>query len=236
MTKVGIIGGIGPASTLDYYSGIINGYRQATGEENYPEILINSINMTEMLAYTRDEDWDSLTSMLVDAIGRLADAGAGFAAIASNTPHIVFDRVLECSPLPLLSIVKETAAYAQLNGCKKVVVIGLRFIMQSGLYSKVFEKLGISAVVPSPGLQEVIHNLIFPDLENGIVVPQDKLRMLEIVGGLITEHDADALVLGCTELPLMIQDGDLETLLLNTTQIHIDAIVRELISLESFEP
>ena len=225
MKKTGIIGGIGPASTLDYYSGIINGYRSKTGDDNYPEIVINSVNMTEMLSYVQNKDWDALVAMLVNAINNLANAGAEFAVIASNTPHIVFDRVQKQSSLPLISIVDETCKYAQSKGCEKVVVIGTRFTMSSGLYSKAFEKYNIVAVVPSEGEQATIHNIIFPTLEDGIVVPEDKQKMLEIVTALITEHHADALILGCTELPLMIKDGDIDTLILNTTQIHIDSIV-----------
>ena len=225
MKKTGIIGGIGPTSTLDYYSGIINGYRSKTGDDNYPEIIINSVNMTGMLSYVQNKDWDALGAMLINAITDLANAGAEFAVIASNTPHIVFDRVQKQSSLPLISIVDETCKYAQSKGCKKVVVIGTRFTMNSGLYSNAFEKYNIVAIVPSEDEQTTIHNIIFPKLEDGIVAPEDKQKMLEIVNALIAEHHADALVLGCTELPLMIKDGDIDTLILNTTQIHIDSIV-----------
>jgi len=225
MKKVGIVGGIGPASTVDYYNGIISGAKLKANDGNYPEIVINSINMTKMLALVQDKDWDALADMLLHAIKNLADAGAEFAAIASNTPHIVFDRVQKHSALPLISIVDEACKYAQSKGCRKVIVIGIRFTMNSGLYTGAFEKYNISAVVPSENEQEMIHNIIFPKLEDGIVVPEDKAKMLEIANGLIKAHNADALVLGCTELPLMIKDGDLNTVLINATQIHINAIV-----------
>jgi len=225
MKKTGIIGGIGPASTLDYYSGIINGYRAKTGADDYPEIVIDSINMTGMLSAVQNRDWDALAAIIVDAINNLANAGADFAAIASNTPHIVFDRVLKQSSLPLISIVDETCKIAKAKGCKKSVVIGTCFVMSNGLYPEAFDKYGIPAAVPSVSQQETIHNLFFPNLENGIVVPEDKKKMLEIVDGLLAEHHADSLVLGCTELPLMIKDGDIDTIILNATQIHIDAII-----------
>lgn len=133
MKKVGIIGGIGPASTLDYYSGIINGVRAKINDDNYPQIVINSVNMTEMLSYVSNNDWDSLSNMLLAAVQDLANAGADLAAIASNTPHIVFDRIQKKSVLPLISIVDATCAYSQQWGCKTVVVIGTRFTMSSGL-------------------------------------------------------------------------------------------------------
>ena len=228
MKKVGIIGGIGPVSTVDYYNGIINGYRLKANDENYPEIIINSINMTEMLAHLQNNDLDALATMLVNAIHNVANAGAEFAVIASNTPHIVFERVQKQSPLPLISIVDETCTYAQSKGCKKVLVIGTRFTMSSGLYSEVFRKYDITAIVPSENEQTAIHDIIFPKLEDGIVVLEDKQKMLAIVNQLITEHDADALVLGCTELPLMINDEDLDILVLNTTQIHIESIINSI--------
>jgi aspartate racemase len=228
MKKVGIIGGIGPVSTLDYYNGIIHGVRARIKDDNYPEIIINSINMTEMMSFLTNRDWDALVNLLLNAIRSLADAGAEFAAIASNTPHIVFDEVQRQSALPLISIIEATCEYARAKGCKKAVVLGTRFTMGSGIYSDAFKKYGMVAIVPSEEMQAVIHGFIFPKLEDGIVVPEDKRKMLEIANGLITEHHADALLLGCTELPLMIKDDDLGTMLLNTTQIHIEAIVRSI--------
>jgi aspartate racemase len=225
MKKIGIIGGIGPASTLDYYSGIIDGYRAKVNDGSYPEIVIDSVNMTEMLYHIEREDWDALTEMIVGAINHLQAAGAQLIAIASNTPHIVFDMIEKRSPLPLISIVDETIAYAQKKGIKKAVIIGTRFTMRSGLYANAFSKLDIAVVTPLEEEQEEIHGIIFPKLEDGVVDLHDKNKMLALANRLISKHNADALILGCTELPLMIKEGDIDTLLLNTTQIHINAIV-----------
>ena len=225
LKKVGIIGGIGPASTLDYYSGIIDGYRAQVNDGNYPEMVIDSVNMTEMLSYVERKDWNALTEMMVGAINQLKAAGAQLIAIASNTPHTVFDRIKMRSPLPLVSIVDATIVYAQAKGVKKAVVIGTRFTMRSGLYANAFSKFNIPTVTPSIIEQEEIHGIIFPKLEEGIVDLNDKNKLLALANRLIFEHDADALVLGCTELPLMIKENDIDTLLINTTQIHIDAIV-----------
>ena len=226
--KAGIIGGIGPASTLDYYIGVINGVRAKTTSENYPEILINSINMTKMLSIIANNDWENLIGVFLDAIQDLASAGADFAAIASNTPHIVFEQVQRRSVLPLISIVDATCKYAQTQRVNRAVIIGTRFTMSSGLYSEALEKYNITAVVPSESEQTVIHNIIFPKLEDGIIIPEDKMKMLGIINGLMSKKNADALILGCTELPLMIKDGDIDKNVLNTTQIHIDAIVNSI--------
>jgi len=229
MKKLGIIGGIGPASTLDYYRDIVSAVHMQLGTGDYPELVIRSINMNKMLTLVENEQWDTVVALLVDAISDLAAAGAEFAAMASNTPHIVFDEVQKRCDLPLVSIVDTTCKYAQAQGCKKAVVLGTRFVMSSSLYTKAFEKYGITAVVPSEKEQELIHSFIFPHLENGIVVLEDKQKMLELANCLLHEHQADALVLGCTELPLMIQEGDLDTVLLNTTRLHIEALVRKIL-------
>lgn len=229
MKKVGIIGGIGPASTLDYYKGIINGYREITKNNDYPKIIIDSVNMVEMLNLLTDNKMDRLVSFLLDSIDNLAAAEADFAAIASNTPHIVFDEVKKKSPLPLISIVDETCKFTMQSGCKSVLVLGTYFTMNNGLYTSAFESYGIKATVPDPDGQQFVHSIIFPNLENGIILKEEKQKLLEFTNRLIKEQGADALILGCTELPLIIQQEDIEIPILNTTQIHIEAIVRELL-------
>ena len=226
MKKVGLIGGLGPASTVYYYQGIIHGYREFVRDDSYPELVIDSVNMTEVLSYLYAKDWHGLAQALLCALNRLEKAGAEVAAIASNTPHIVWDALQKESPLPLVSIVEATCAYAREQGCRKAVVLGTGFVMASGLYENALRAWNITAVTPDARGQDEVHNIIFPKLEDGIVDPVDKRKMLALAGGLIAEHGADTLVLGCTELPLMIKPEDIDTLVLNTTQIHIDAILR----------
>lgn len=225
MKKVGLVGGIGPASTLDYYKGIIDGYRVRKACDNYPQMIIDSLNLAEMYSYASNKQWDEFTNRLVDSIKNLVAGGAEFAVMAANTAHIVFDEVNSKSPLPLISIVDETCKYAQSKNCKSVVIFGTAFTMSSGLYSNAFAKYGIDAFVPTEDEQKAIHNIIFPNLQEGIVLPEDKRTILQIANRLISEKNADALILGCTELPLIIQEADLDALVLDTTQIHIDAIV-----------
>ena len=223
--KCGIIGGLGPASTVDYYNGIIAGCRNQSDDNHYPEIIINSIDMTKVLSMVANNEWDGLTEILVQSVREVANAGADFAAIASNTPHIVFGRVAERSALPLISIVDETCKYAQGMKCGKVLVIGTLFTMRSGLYTDAFTKYGMTAQVPTEQEQKDIFSLFYPNLENGIVVPDDKEKMLILLRKIITRERYDALVLGCTELPLMIKSEDIDIRLINTTQIHIDSII-----------
>jgi aspartate racemase len=228
MKKAGIIGGLGPASTLVYYKEIIDGYRAIAGEDCYPDIIINSINMTQLLDYVASGDMDALAGMVVQSIEDLANAGAGFAAIASNTPHIAINEITRKSALPLISIVDVNCTYAKEKGYKNIAVIGTKFTMNSGLYSKPMQQKGINAFVPDAQDIETIQHLIFPDLENGIVNKEDKKRMIDISEKYIRKHSCDALLLGCTEIPLMIKENDISVPVINTMQVHIDAIIKEL--------
>jgi len=229
MKKVGLIGGIGPASTLDYYMGIINGYMRKTKDINYPEIVIYSVNMTEMISNIEKDSWDKVIIQLTQAIKNLSVAGAEFAAIASNTPHLVFDEVKKQSPLPIISIVEETCKHIKEAQYQSALTIGTLFTMKSGLYSNPLKKYGIASLLPSENDQKEIYSIFYPNLENGIVIAEDKEKMLKIVSRIIKEQNADSLILGCTEFPLMIKQEDLTTPVINTTQIHIDSIVNYMI-------
>jgi aspartate racemase len=230
MKKSGLVGGIGPASTLDYYKGILDGYRARTGGEDYPPLIIDSLNLAEMYSLAERKAWPEFTGRLAGSVKNLAAGGAEFAAMAANTAHIVFDAVAARSPIPLISIVEETCKYARAKGCRSVVIFGTAFTMSSGLYADAFAKHGIAAFVPDDDGQKAIHNIIFPHLQDGIVLPEEKEIVLSLARRLIAAHRADALILGCTELPLIIKDGDLDTLILDTTQIHIDAILDRILA------
>ena len=225
MKKFGLVGGIGPASTLDYYKGINEGYQKRTGTDSNPLMVIDSLNMAEAYYLVDNKKWPEFTALFVNSLKILSAAGAEFAAMAANTAHIVFDEIAAASRIPLISIVYETCKAAQNAGCKKVIVFGTAFTMSSGLYDKAFEKYGIQAFVPTLEDQKAIHNIIFPNLQAGIVLPEEKKIMLDIARKMIAETGADALILGCTELPFIIKEEDLDILLLDTTQIHIDAIL-----------
>lgn len=230
MKKLGLVGGIGPESTHLYYKGIIDGYRARIGSDNYPHMIIDSLNLTEMYDLAASRNWAVFTQRLVASVVNLAAGGAKFAAMAANTAHIVFNDVKKMSPLPLVSIVDETCKYAQSKKCKSVVIFGTAFTMSSGLYSDAFAKWGMEAFVPGEEDQKTIHGIIFPHLQEGIVLPEEKKAMLEIANRMISEKNAGALILGCTELPLMIKEGDLDVPLLDTTLIHIDAILDFMLS------
>ena len=224
MKKIGLVGGIGPASTVDYYLGLIERCRAEFGENVYPEIVIDSVSLTTATDFLAQNDFDGNAQLMLKSLAGLKAAGAEIAAITANTEHIVWDRISDKFQLPVVSIVEATAAEILRKGYRKVLILGTIFTMKSGLYEKPLAERGITPILPTDEDKEKIANLFFPNLENGIVVPEDKVKMLEIVGRYVREKGADAVLLGCTELPLMIKEGDLDVPLLNTTRIHLNAI------------
>lgn len=235
MKKLGIVGGIGPESTLDYYKGINAGFAKRVCGGGNPPLLIDSLNLADMYAFASNKQWPEFTERLVGSVRNLAAGGADFAVMAANTAHIVFDAVQEQSSIPLISIVEATCQAGKAKHCKTVVIFGTAFTMSSGLYSEAFARHGITAHVPSDEEQAVIHGIIFPHLQEGIVLPEEKTAMLQIARRMITELNADALVLGCTELPLIIKPEDLPVPVLDTTEIHIEAILNYMLDQETCE-
>ncbi|MBA3804942.1 MAG: amino acid racemase, partial [Acidobacteria bacterium] len=148
MKTVGIIGGIGPESTVEYYRLIIASYREQKQDGSYPSIIINSIDVTKMLGLIAANELAEVTLYLADEVQRLASAGADFGVLAANTPHIVFDEICRQSPIPLLSIVQATREAARELGLKRLGLFGTRFTMQAGFYQDVFSSEEITLILP----------------------------------------------------------------------------------------
>jgi len=230
MKTAGIIGGIGPESTIEYYRQIIALYRERTGDNSYPSILINSIDMTHMLELVGAQRFDELVAYLVAEIGRLARAGADFALLSSNTPHIVFDRIRAAAPLPMISIVEATCARAKTLGLRKLGLFGTRFTMQGPTYKGVFAQNDIQLVVPAADDLEYIHSKYMGEWIYGIILDETKARLLQIVHGLKETHGIQGLILGGTEIPLILKDADDPDIpFLDTTRIHVEAVVDRLL-------
>lgn len=231
MKTVGIIGGIGPESTMEYYRLIIAAYRNQRTDGSYPSIIINSIDMTKMLGLVAANELESVTGYLVDQVHRLARAGADFGALASNTPHIVFDAVSRQSPIPLISIVEATCAATLELGLKRVGLFGARFTMEGRFYPDLFSLAGIAMIVPDASERDYIHDKYMSELVNGRLLPETRERLLSIVDRMKERDGIDGLILGGTELPLILTDAYHNGIpLLDTTRIHVERIVAELLS------
>ena len=167
MKTLGIIGGLGPESTLDYYQRIIALFRERTGDRHYPEFVIVSVDLRKGLDFMDANDLSGMANYLLEGIDKLARAGADFGIISANTPHIVFDEVAPKSPIPLISIVEATRAAAKAQNLKRLALFGTRYTMQATFYPKVFARDGIELLVPDSHDQDYIHDKYMNELVPG---------------------------------------------------------------------
>jgi len=231
MKTLGIIGGLGPESTIDYYGRIIALYRDRTGDGSYPQFIINSINMKKGLDFMEANALAGMADYLLEALGKLERAGATFGLISANTPHIVFDEVASKSPISLISIVEATCAAAQARKLKRLALLGTRYTMQATCYPKVFSLEGIELFVPGPEDQTYIHDKYLNELVSGKFLPDTRANLLAIVDRMKEKHGIDGVILAGTELPLILSDREHTGIpFLDTTQIHCEAAVTEMLS------
>ena len=231
MKTLGIIGGLGPESTIDYYGRIIALYRERTRDGSYPQFIINSIDMKKGLDFMEANDLIGMADYLLEEIGKLARAGATFGLISANTPHIVFDEVASKSPVPLISIVEATCAAAKARKLKRLALFGTRYTMQGTFYPRVFSRERIELLVPDPKDQDYIHDKYLNELVSGKFLPETRAGLLAIVDRMKESSDIDGVILAGTELPLILRDSQHNGIpFLDTTEIHCEAAVTEMLS------
>lgn len=229
MKKLGLVGGMGPESTIPYYHDIVYGVQEALGKSLFPELSIESVNVFEVLRLCREKKYDELTEYLIEAINNLAKSGADFAALSANTPHIVFDKLKEQSPIPLISIVEATCKEAKQRGLKKIGLLGTIFTMTGEFFKAPFVKNGIQVITPSEKEMELINDKISTELELGIVKEETLFSFQKIISRMKDEEGIEAIVLGCTELPLLLNDEVCSVPCLDTMQIHISSIIKTIL-------
>lgn len=227
MKKLGIVGGIGPEATVNYYLDIIKGTQKALAtDKQLPEIVINSINMYYMFDLLEQKNYSAVVDYLSKAINELQAAGANFGLMCGNTPHIVFNQVQQQTQLPLISIVSTTLKQAQHLQLKRLGLLGTKFTMQNSFFSQPFIDAGIKIILPNLTEQKWLHKKIVDELENGIIKDATKQQLLTMAHYLVKQNQLDGLILGCTELPLIIQRTDLPVAVLDIAQIHIEKAIQ----------
>lgn len=231
MKTLGIIGGIAPESTIEYYRLIIALYREQKRDGSYPPIIINSIDLKKMLDLISARELAGVTEYLLGEVTKLAHAGADLGLLASNTPHIVFEDIRRQSPIPLVSIVEATCQATQALALKRVGLLGTRFTMQGRFYPEVFSRQGITLRVPDLDDQDYIHDKYMSELVHGVFRDETRQRLLAIVDRLIEREGIQGLILGGTELPLILRDVSHRGIpFLDTTRIHVERAVAQMLS------
>ncbi len=230
MRTLGIIGGLGPESTIDYYRSILARCRARKPGAGYPHVIINSLDVDKAIAMLDAGRLADLADYLAAGVELLARAGADFGCIAANTPHLVFDEVQGRSAIPLVSIVRATCDSAKARGLKKVGLFGTGFTMRAEFYPDEFQRAGITMARPTESEREYIHRKYIDELLNNKFLPETRTEILSIAQRMKDEDGIEALVLAGTELPLLLRGRETPVVaFLDTTLIHVEAIVSELL-------
>ncbi|MEQ1729441.1 MAG: amino acid racemase [Vicinamibacterales bacterium] len=227
MASVGLVGGLGPESTIDYYRRILAAW-QAEAPGTAPSLVIDSLDVDQALRLVAT-DHDQLTRYLLASVTLLAAAGVTFVAITANTPHIVFDALAAASPVPLLSIVEVCMREADQRGLRRLALLGTRFTMEAPFYPAVAARLGITVVTPEADARHWLHDRYVNQLLAGQFLDTTRAEVVSLIRRLRDEESVDGVILGGTELPLLLRAPDVDGLpLLDTTALHVQAIVRRL--------
>ena len=217
--RIGILGGISAESTVEYYRRIIRSYVQQQGNYHYPEIVVYSLDFQRFTDLENSGDRAGYVAEIMSGIRAHEGAGAEFILMAANSPHAVYDEVAARSEVPMLSIVKVTAEEARRQDLRRLLLLGIKFTMRSTFYQEACAKRGIEVLTPSAGEQDEIERIVFDELTKGIFTEVSRERLLQIIG----RYPVDGTILGCTELPLLLQQRDTPVVLLDTLELHVQA-------------
>ncbi|QIX62693.1 aspartate/glutamate racemase family protein [Hymenobacter sp. BT18] len=226
MKKIGLVGGISWVSTLDYYKYINEEVNLRLGGLNAAELIIYSLNFADVQKKT----WEGAYELLLGACQSLKASGVEAIVLGANTAHLYADELEQAVQLPLISIVSETARYIKLQGLNTVGLLGTKFTMEKDFYRTKLEQLGLQVVVPSlHETREYIQHVVKEELGRGEIKPESKARFIDIANELMQEG-AEGIILGCTEIPLLISQVDFVVPVFDTTKIHAAAIVDYMLS------
>jgi aspartate racemase len=221
-----MIGGTGPESTVEYYRRLIAAYHARVSESGAPPIIINSIDNKNLVKWFTVNEHEPVINFLAAEIERLGRAGADFALIAAVTPHLVFDDLKQRARIPLLSIVEATADAAAAGGLQRLALFGTRFTMQAALFPEAFARRGMTIVVPNEEEQEFIHEKYLGELFVGAILDETRTALIGIAETMKQRNNIDGLILGGTELSLILREPTAAGLpVLDTTQIHVEAAI-----------
>ncbi len=224
MKHIGLVGGLSPESTAEYYRVICSGFNARYGKLNFPQMTIRSLNLQEIADLFNNNQWDDVADKIVAAIYDLQRAGADFAAIATNTPHNAYERIKECSPLEVLSIMDATAQAITKDGIVKVGLLGTKQTMEYGFFQRAFSGYGLETIIPDESERKRIDQVIWDELVHGKITASAKRDYIRIIQSLVNKG-AEGVILGCTEIPLLIKPEDSPVKTYDTASIHAKAIL-----------
>lgn len=225
MKKIGILGGISAASTIDYYRKILSLYFDRYKNYYYPEIVIESLNFQYFTDLEDCHDMENYKKYILKGIQNLESAGSDIIIMAANSPHSVFNSIQEKAGVPMISIVECVRNYALSCQMKKLLLTGITYTMKSTFYQEELSKYGIEVLVPSDDEMNTINHIIFKELAVNIISPASQLRFLEIVEKYSCYFDIDGVILGCTELPMFMDGLESPVPLINSSEVHCKSVL-----------
>jgi aspartate racemase len=222
---IGILGGMSPESTVAYYEYITRSYTERFGDYGYPDIIIYSVSFQPYVDWPQAGRWDLVAKGLSEASGVLAAAGADFILLATNTMHIVFDQVAASVDVPMLSLLDAVGEAIQERDMETVGLLGTSFTMEKPFYQRALAGRGITVIVPDRDDRKLVNDVIYSQLVAGDIRDESRQAFVRIIHEL-TRRGAEGVILGCTEIPLLINEGDVGMPLFDTTVIHAEAALR----------
>ena len=222
MRTLGLIGGLSWESTIPYYRIVNERVRQRLGGLHSAKLVLHSVDFAGIEALQRADDWEAQAAILVDAARGLRAAGADAIVVCSNTMHQVAPTVEAAVDLPLLHIADATATHVRAAGLSRVALLGTRFTMERDFYRRRIEAAGIDVIVPEAPQREVVHRVIYDELCLGSLLDASRDAYRTIIDGLVA-RGAQGVILGCTEIGLLVGEGDATVPLFDTTRIHAEA-------------
>jgi aspartate racemase len=229
MKTIGIIGGLTWLSTADYYRLINQQINEKLGGVEAGKIILYSVNFAEIKVLTENNQWEAIAEIMKDIARKLESAGADCILIGANTMHKIADEVQSVIHIPLIHIAEETAKVIESKGMKKVALMGTKYTMQLDFYTKKLSAKGIQTIIPGEEDIAYINNAIYSEMGKGLFLPDTKARFIQIINKL-QRSGVEAVILGCTEIPILIRQEDVDLPVFDTTAIHVDAAVNYVLS------
>lgn len=226
MKTIGLIGGMSWESSLLYYEFINNKVKLQLGGFHSAKCILNSVDFAEIAKLQANDDWESLNKIMVRSAIQLEDAGADIILVCANTMHLCYEAIVQNTNIPCLHIAEATGEEIAKHSISKVALLGTKFTMERDFYKNILSNdFRIDVIVPNQEERNQIHDIIYNELVRGIINPASKVKYKKIIDDLI-EVGAEGVILGCTEIPLLISDNDAKVPIFNTTKIHAEKAVQ----------
>ncbi|KPK46961.1 MAG: hypothetical protein AMJ77_04625 [Dehalococcoidia bacterium SM23_28_2] len=223
--KIGILGGMSPESTIAYYEHITRTYTERSGDYGYPEIIIYSVSFQPYVDWPQQERWDLVAQGLGEAAQTLEAAGADFIVMATNTMHLVFEEIQARVQVPMLSLLDAVGEAILAGGMRRVGLLGTQYTMEKTFYQDALDRRGITVLVPDAKDRQYVNAVIYDELVAGQIRDESRAGLIAVISRL-AERGAQGVILGCTEIPMLVSEADAGMPLFDTTAIHAEAALR----------